>query len=125
MQDTRPDLAEEFIALIQNPGSAAHQAILDFSAAVISWLRPQQHTLTGLLLAGITYNRHTHAAAEAKDLVKIAVRSSDVEINIAAISRTGHYTRPGDCVGQETLQTMQDSRNLTLLLTLGGGAGLK
>ena len=96
VQDTRPDLVEEFIALIQNPGSAAHQAhqaILNFSAAVISWLRPQQHTLTGLLLAGITYNRHTHAAAEAKDLVKIAVRSSDVEINIVAISRTGHYTK--------------------------------
>jgi len=93
VQDTRPDLAEEFITLVQNPGSAAHQAILDFSAAIISWLRPKQHTLTGLLLAGITYQRHTHAAAEAKDLVKIAVRSSDVEIDITAISRTGHYTR--------------------------------
>ena len=63
--DTRPDLVEEFMALIQTPGSAAHQAILDFSAAVISWPRPQKDTLTGLLLAGMTYHRQTHAAAEA------------------------------------------------------------
>ena len=91
--DTRPDLAGEFIVAVQNPGSAAHQAILDFSAAVTSWLRPEQYTLTGLLLAGITYNRKTHAAAEAKDLVKIAVRSLDIEAVITAIERNGHYTR--------------------------------
>ena len=41
----------------------------------------------------MSYNRKTHAAAEAKDLVKIAVRSLDREAATTAIERNGHYTR--------------------------------
>ena len=93
VQDERPDLTGAFIAGISCPGHAAHLAAQDFTTAITSWLRPQAHTLTGLIVAGMTYDRDSHAASETKDLVKISVRSDDIDSVIAAVERDGFYTR--------------------------------
>ena len=43
----------------------------EFLAAVVSWLDPEPYTVTGLLLAGLTFERSQPAAAEAKDMVRL------------------------------------------------------
>ena len=93
IQDERPDLTAAYIGGISCPGHAAHQAAQDFATAITSWLRPQPHTLTGLMVAGMTYDRDAHAAAEAKDLVKISVSADDIEAVIVAVKKNGFYTR--------------------------------
>ena len=106
VHSTRPDLTSAFFEGIQQPGYAAHQAIQNFLAAIASWLNPEEHTLTGLLLAGLIFKRTEPAAADAGDMVKIAVRcSSSLEQVIAELDRSGYYNRehcgPGD-ISMET-----------------------
>ena len=98
---TRPDLTAAFLEGISMPGYAAHQAIQNFLAAVISWLNPAEHTLAGLLLAGLTFINDQPAAADAKDMVRIAVRcSGSLEEQITMMERNGYlerkYCGPGD-----------------------------
>ena len=98
---TRPDLTAAFLEGISMPGYAAHQAIQNFLAAVIPWLNPAVHTLAGLLLAGLTFSRDQPAAADARDMVRIAVRcSGSLEEQITMMERNGYFERkycgPGD-----------------------------
>ena len=40
---------------VRQPGFAAHQAIQEFTAAVVSWLTPRDHSMTSILIEGIGF----------------------------------------------------------------------
>jgi hypothetical protein len=96
----RPDLTAAFLQGISRPGHAARQAIQEFLAAVASWLDPELYTLTGLLLAGLTFDRGQPAAADANDMVRLAVRCYDtLGEKISTLERDGYFDRKWCCSG--------------------------
>ena len=96
----RPDLTAAFLNGISRPGHAARQAIQEFLAAVASWLDPELYTLIGILLAGLTFDRGQPAAADANDMVRLAVRCYDtLGEKISALERDGYFDRKWCCSG--------------------------
>ena len=73
---------------------AADFAIQTFLAAVASWLNPRVHTLSGLLLAGLTFYKDRPTVGDARDMVRLAVRcSASLDEQILSVERTGVFDR--------------------------------
>ena len=91
---------------VLSPGYAAHQAIQAFVAAVTGWLTPADHSMTLTLVAGLSYNGDSTAAADVDNLVCVAVRRWDqLEGVIAQVEAEGKYDRSlceHDSIMQET-----------------------
>ena len=79
---------------VRQPGFAAHQAIQEFTAAVVSWLTPRDHSMTSILMEGIGFSKDSAACTDIDNLVCVAVRRWDqLEEVIAEVNISGKYDR--------------------------------
>ena len=79
---------------MRQPGFAAHQAIQEFTAAVVSWLTPRDHSMTSILMEGIGFAKDSAASTDIDNLVCVAVRRWDqLEEVIAEVNISGKYDR--------------------------------
>ena len=83
---------------VRQPGFAAHQATQEFTAAVVGWPTPRDHSTTGILMEGIGFSKDNAAATDIDNLVCVAVRRWDeLEEVIAAVNVSGKYDRSLCC----------------------------
>ena len=79
---------------VRQPGFAAHQALQEFTAAVVSWLTPRDHSMTSILMEGIGFAKDSAASADIDNPVCVAVRRWDqLEQVIAEVNISGKYDR--------------------------------
>lgn len=91
---------------IENPGAGADIAMQDFNAAVTSWLTPREHSVTSILMEGLSFDRKSAAASDVDKLVILAVlRWDDLEGMIGEIATTGRYNR-ALCKGIKDIRTL-------------------
>ena len=62
---------------VRQPGFAGHQAIQEFTTAVVSWLTPRDHSMTSILMEGIGFAKDIASSTDIDNLVCVAVRRWD------------------------------------------------
>ena len=91
---TRVALCDALEAAIEHTGAGADKAIQAFVSAVTSWLTPRDHSVTSILMEGLTYDQDSAAAADVNRLVILSVlRYKDIVGLAAEIEDTGRYDR--------------------------------
>jgi len=103
---TRAALCDALETAIENTGAGADKAIQVFVSAVASWLTPRDHSVTSILMEGLTYDQDSAAAADINRLVILSVlQYDDIEGLAAEIKATGKYDR-SRCKGIEDIREL-------------------
>ena len=96
IRQNSPNTVAQLEEDVHCPGVSANGIIQEFLAAVQAWLRPEIHTLCGLLIEGLTRSPESSSAGRTEDLLCIAVdaiaQGKMAEIT-AEVTRTGMYDR--------------------------------
>ena len=114
----RPELCYALEEGITLPGYSAHQAIQAFIAALVSWMSPEEYTVTAAIIEGLCYDGDSAAAADTENLICIAIRYwYRLEDEIASVMNAGKYDRSkcdhADIMQEEGyhLRMVQDAGN--------------
>ena len=79
---------------IMRTGTEADKAIQVFVSAVTSWLTPRDHSVTSILMEGLSYDQDSAAAADVNKLVILSVlQYDDIGGLAASIEEEGRYDR--------------------------------
>ena len=103
---TRAALCDALETAIEDTGAGADKAIQAFVSAVTSWLTPRDHSVTSILMEGLTYDQDSAAAADINRLVILSVlQYDDIEGLAAEIKATGKYDR-SRCKGIDDIREL-------------------
>ena len=91
---TRVALCDALEGAIEHTGAGVDKAIQAFVSDVASWLTPRDHSVTSILMEGLTCDKDSAATANVNRLVILWVlRCRDIGVLAAEIEAAGRYDK--------------------------------